>query len=307
LDDIFGLAKSTDKIISAVERALGSVYRPYGMRKIADAEEYRFTKLELAKTDVEARNKVELAKAKAKADMILADSEESIKERLNARLEHKAIQQQKNIEKIVAGALILPQPRPAAEDVDQDWLNNFFERAQGISESEMQALWSKVLTLEVGMPGTFSRRALDVLQNLNKNEAKSFQVACNLACSFTQKDPRGIILHGASYEHFFFPSQTKEIELHEFGLPYLERKNLEKIGLLYEEHLVTGVIDSDFELTIYFESTHKKLYPKRRGLKLNNFSFTPIGLELSVLVTPDENIAYIEALCNSLTKFFRID
>src|SRR5471030_3148475 len=105
MNDLLGFGNGTDKLIAAVGSALGAVYRPYGIRRDADAEAYRLTTLETAKTDAKARNTLELARAKSEADMILANGKQTLEARLEARLQHKALQQQLNIERIVAGAL----------------------------------------------------------------------------------------------------------------------------------------------------------------------------------------------------------
>ncbi|MBA8737118.1 TIGR03899 family protein [Chromobacterium violaceum] len=306
MDDLLGLGKGTDKLIAAVERALGAVYRPYGIRRDADAEAYRLTTLEAAKTDAKSRNTLELARAKSEADIILAEGKQALEDRLEARLQHKALQQQLNIERIVEGALTQPQPAPTTEEVDQDWLSNFFEHAQSVSGAEMQALWSRVLTLEVGTPGTFSSRALEVLRKMTRREASSFQTACKLAGSFTPKDGRKAILHGALCHNWFNFSETPEIDLNKFGLPFLDRMNLAQIGLVYEDGLVSGDLPREHELSFYFTSTQLKLRAKRSGLQLQNYALTPIGLELSALVSPEEDSAYIATLCTSLAKFFHV-
>jgi uncharacterized repeat protein (TIGR03899 family) len=306
MDDLLGLGKSTDKLISTVERALGAVYRSYGTRRNADADAYRLTTLEAAKTDAKARNTVELARAKAHADIILAETKQALEARLQTRLQHEALQQQHNIEQIVEGALAQAQSAPAAEDVDQDWLTSFFEHARCVSGAEMQALWSRVLALEVGMPGTFSPKSLDVLRKMNRREANSFQAACRLACGFKPEEIRKTILHGAMHRNWFGFSETPEIELHEFGLPFLDRINLAQMGLMYEDRLVMGDIPRNEKFSFYFESTQLRLQAKRGGINLQNYALTPIGLELSALVAPEEDSAYISALCTSLSKFFHV-
>jgi uncharacterized repeat protein (TIGR03899 family) len=307
MDDLLGLGKGSDKLIAAVERALGAVYRPYGIRRDADAEAYRLSTLGAAKTDVKTRNTLEVARTKSKADMIIAEGNQALAARLEMRLQHKALQQQLNIERIVEGALAQTQPVPTTEEVDQDWLSNFFEHAQSVSGAEMQALWSRVLALEVGIPGTFSKRALEVLRKMTRREANSFQAACKLTCSFGPENGRKTIIHGALRHKWLIFSEAPEIELNKFGLPFLERVNLAKIGLMYEEELVMGEFQRGEELFFNFSSTQLELRAKRGGLKLNNYALTPVGLELSALVAPEEDSAYIATLSTSLAKFFHIN
>jgi len=170
----------------------------------------------------------------------------------------------------------------------------------------MQALWSRVLALEVGIPGTFSTRALDVLRKMTRREAASFQAACCLASGYSETPTRARILCGAIRYNWLSVSQAPELELGEFGLPFLSRMNLAKIGLMYEEELVSGPIKKHEDLTLHFASTQLKLRALHNGVKFNSYSLTPIGTELSVLVIPEENSEYISSLRISLSKLFHV-
>lgn len=307
MDDLIGLGKSTDKLIGAVERALGAAYRPYGVRREADAEAYRLSAIEAAKTDAKSRNTVELAKAKAEAEIILAEGKHALEARLQARLQHEALQQQENIERIVAGALAHHPIEPVDEDVDDDWLTGFFQHAKSVSGAEMQVLWSRVLALEVGIPGTFSPRSLDVLRKMTRREATVFQAACRLASSYSPKSNRTRILCGAiRHSCWYGVSETPDVELGEFGLPFLDRVNLAQIGLMYKDELITSPFEDNKDIPIYFASTKLNVRMKRSDVKIRNYSFTPIGSELSALVASEEDSDYISALSASLSKLFQV-
>jgi uncharacterized repeat protein (TIGR03899 family) len=306
MDDLLGLGKSTDKLVSAVERALGAVYRPYGIKRDADAEAYRLAALERAKTDAKYRSTIELARAKVEAEIVVAEGKQELEARLQTRLQHEALRQQQNIESIVAGAMTQPQSESTDEEVDEDWLTGFFERAKTVSGAEMQALWSRVLTLEVGSPGTFSFRALDILRKLSRRDATAFQTACRLASSYSTEQERIRILCGGIHQSWFWLSEAPEIELGSFGFPLLAQMNLVQIGLIYEDGLVSGAIPRNQEIDVCFASTKLRLQAKRSGVKLQSYSLTPIGSELSALVAREEDSAYISALRTSLSKFFHV-
>lgn len=65
------------------------------------------------------------------------------------------------------------------EPVDKDWLNRFFDCAEGVYEEEMQNIWAKILAGEVKQPKSFSLRTLDVLRNMTKEEAELFVEVSN--------------------------------------------------------------------------------------------------------------------------------
>ncbi len=47
-----------------------------------------------------------------------------------------------------------------------------------ISDDEMQTLWAKVLAGEANSPGTYSKRTVNLLSDLDKKDALLFQSLC---------------------------------------------------------------------------------------------------------------------------------
>lgn len=307
MNDLLGLGKGTDKLISTVERAIGAFYRPYGIKREADAEDYRNRLHNRTKRDAQTRDVIESAKAKVKADIILADGKQELEARMQARLRHEALQEQQNIENVVDGAFANVQPDVSTESVDDDWLAGFFAHARTVSGIEMQALWSRVLALEVGTPGSFSPRSLDVLRKMTRREADTFQAACRLTSGTTDGSKRISIFHGAYHRKWMSLTESPDIELGNFGFAYLDHVNLSNIGLIYENSLVNSrEIQRGTELSMHFSSTQITLVAKRKNVRLKSYSLTPIGSELATLIAPEEDSEYIEALRRSLSKFFDI-
>ena len=60
------------------------------------------------------------------------------------------------------------------EDLDFDWLMRFFDSVGLINNQDLQKLWGKILAGEVRSPGLCSLRTLDIIRNLSRDEAKSF-------------------------------------------------------------------------------------------------------------------------------------
>ncbi|QWC87183.1 TIGR03899 family protein [Cupriavidus metallidurans] len=307
MEDLLGLGKGAEKLISVVERAIGAVYRPYGIKREADAEDYRRRLLDAAKRDARGKNIVESAKATIKADIILAEGRRDLEMRMQARLRHEALREQQNIENVVVGAFENIQPDVSAENVDDDWIAGFFEHVRTVSNTEMQALWSSVLALEVGAPGSFSPRSLNVLRKMTRREAGAFQVACQLASSMFDEASRRSIFCGAYRPNWMSVVESPKIELSDFGLSFLDRVNLSNIGLIYEDELVNVKgMPRGSKLLMRFASTRLSLVAKRDNIKLNSYSMTPVGSELSALIAPEENSEYIVAMRDSLSKFFDI-
>jgi uncharacterized repeat protein (TIGR03899 family) len=304
MDDLLGLGKGTEKLISTVEKAFGTLYRPYGLRKDADAEAYRIKVVSAAKLEANILERIELARAEGKTNVILADGNIELEKRLHSRLKHQALQQQANIDCIVAGAIDQASPNPNSDEVDADWLQGFSERAKNVSSEQMQALWSRLLALEVNTPGKFSLRALDVLQKLTRREASAFQNASRLASTLSKDGKRSSIHIGASRDTWFEFRQEPEIDLHEIGLRFLDQVNLSQIGLLYEKSLMSGEFEKNEEFEIRFASTRLRLKANFSHVRLRSYSLTPVGSELTELIPSDEDPVYIAAITSKLATYF---
>jgi len=63
--------------------------------------------------------------------------------------------------------------------MENDWVTNFFDKSRIISDGEMQDLWAKVLAGEANAPGTYSKRTVNFLGDLDKKDAELFQNLCS--------------------------------------------------------------------------------------------------------------------------------
>jgi len=59
-------------------------------------------------------------------------------------------------------------------NINVDWFIRFLEAAGNVNDEQMQELWAKILSGEVDNPGDFSLRSIDILKNMNKDEAICF-------------------------------------------------------------------------------------------------------------------------------------
>lgn len=152
------LSKPANTLIEKISEAIGGIFKPYQIRRVARAE--------------------------ADANIIRAASQIEITE-LQHRALHRFIleeaRKQDNIESITSKALpeVSNQARP--ENVEDDWIVNFFDKCRLISDEEMQALWARVLSGEANSPGKFSKRTVDLLASLDKSDAEAFSKLCSFA------------------------------------------------------------------------------------------------------------------------------
>ncbi len=150
------------------------------IEKIADAIGIRY----------EPKHIVRKAKAEAKANEIMAISDIKIKKlqyRALKRFVYEETQKQENIESLIDKTLPKITTSSKTESIEKDWLVKYFENAKLISDEDMQNIWSNILAGESNKPGTFSKRTLSVISELDKKDAILFTNLCKFAFSFEEK------------------------------------------------------------------------------------------------------------------------
>jgi hypothetical protein len=132
---------------------------------------------------------VRIAKAEAKAQIIAANARVEIGEieqRAAQRWIAEETKKQENIESITRQAIPLLDETAKPESMEGDWIANFFEKSRLTSDEQIQTLWSKVLAGEANNPGKFSRRTVNLLADLDKQDALLFSQLCNFMWSVGQ-------------------------------------------------------------------------------------------------------------------------
>jgi len=141
--------------VEKISEAVGGIFRPFQIRRIAEAE-------------------ADAAKIQTKAQIEISD--------LQRRAMHRFLieegQKQENIESITQKALqgVSEDARP--ENIERDWIVNFFDKGRLVSDDEMQSLWSRILAGEANKPGFCSKRTVDLLSSMDKSEAELFKSFC---------------------------------------------------------------------------------------------------------------------------------
>ena len=155
LGNIGELTKPATVLIEKISDAIGGIFRPGQIRRVADADAHALR--------VTGAAKIEISDLERRAIQRFA-SEEANK--------------QSNIESITQKALPRLKPDAETEKVERDWIVDFFDKCRLISDEEMQHLWAEVLAGEGNSPGQFSKRTVSVLASLDKKDAMAFGTLC---------------------------------------------------------------------------------------------------------------------------------
>lgn len=150
------ISKPADTLIKKVSKAVGGVFAPYQIKRIAKAE-------------------AEAAIIRAQTEIQITD----IHRRAMRRFIEEETHHQQNIEGITNKALRQLKDGSDPTAMEDDWVTNFFERSRIVSDGEMQDLWARVLAGEANAPGTYSKRTVNFLGDLDKRDAVLFQALCS--------------------------------------------------------------------------------------------------------------------------------
>jgi hypothetical protein len=254
------LSKPATVLIEKISNAIGAVYKPHQIKRVAKAE------AEAAKTL--AMSKLEITELEQRA--------------LQRFLEEETIKQ-RNIESIISEAL--PQINANADPsrVDNDWIANFFNQSKLTSDVEMKKLWGAILAGEGNSPGAFSKRTVNIVASLDKQDAELFAKLNNFRWYL------GSEIHILIYD-------TEEEIYNENGINFASLQHLDSLGLINFEPLAgyatKGIPTPDgYRNTIisYFDTWAILEFPNdlsTNTLNVGSVFLTRAGKELSQICKP---------------------
>jgi hypothetical protein len=153
------LSKPATVLIQKISDALGGYFKPYQMKRIAKAE------TEVKVIETQAQIKITDLQRRAFTRWIAEES-----------------RKQQNIEAITSKSIPHLTNSSNPQNMDDDWIANFFEKCRIVSDEQMQLLWGKILAGEANVPGSFSKRTINLLGSVEKNEAQLFTILCGFSC-----------------------------------------------------------------------------------------------------------------------------
>ncbi len=208
LVNIGNLAEPAKVLIERVSDAVGGVFKPYQIKRVAKAE--------------------------AEAEVIKAVAQIGISELQQRALDRflsEEASKQENIENITKKAIPLLEEGANPSGIEKDWMVDFFDKSRIVSDEEMQTLWSAILAGEANRPGSYSKRTIHLMASLDKKDAVLFTKLCGFVWLLGNSVP------------LIFDSQN-EIYTNN-GIDFSTLKHLDAIGLISFES-VSGYLRKGF-------------------------------------------------------------
>lgn len=173
-------------------------------------------------------------------------SDKDIGKRISRHQYMKAQRKLKNLEAILNLALDYSLDQGSTDDVDADWFFNFVDLAEDIHSPAMQELWGKIFSVEVGHPGTFSLRTLEVLKRLTQRDAQIFKIAVSLSSRKKGENTPRIVFgynQKPSMLSLFRLPTNHHLNLAVYGLAYPSLLSLMDMGLIYNTEIESGELN----------------------------------------------------------------
>lgn len=165
------------------------------------------------------------------------------------------------------------------ENIDNDWILNFFELCKNVSNEDMQYVWSKALANECDGKRHHSIKLLRLLTDINKTEIDTIFKVLD-GCNYGMKmfDSIGILSLGKEYLDFINVKYEDIIELEDLGI-------IKREVISIEDNLE---FETDKKIVRYMRRQERK---GRLRLKLmaNYYRFTNIGMEMLELIDMTEH------------------
>lgn len=276
--ELAGVSKPIEKLLKIVAKGVGKAYEPLNIIFLASAESKadRIKRIGEIKTEWKVK-------------------EEHIKGL--GRVGEKILFQEKikleNIDTVVANAMQLLSGSDIISDEmpSQDWINNFFNTVENVSNKEAQLLWSKVLSEEVKRPGSLGIRGIELLRGISKDEALAFEKAAKyIFFDPTKNHSDGFIMLGWG---------AKQLE----PINYSDLLQLEKAGLIINS--IRSSMSFKFDnrdTSIGFGHGKDNLLmleaPDDEDLRVGflNYSVTETAVELARILAPEFDLEFLKEL-----------
>ncbi|WP_394210971.1 DUF2806 domain-containing protein [Enterovibrio calviensis] len=271
--DLGGFGKAANTLVEKVSNAIGEVYRP-----------------RLIVREAEANAKARLIEARCVNEV------SDIQSRAITRLVHQEERKQRNYESIVKKTIEILPDEAQPENIDDDWVSYFFERCSSVSDIDIQFIWANLLSGESQNSGFYSKRTIDFISMMSKQEAKKL----------TELSQFFIQVHNSEY---LFVDDINKNSFHGTSLKYVDFIHMESIGLI-SIGLGFNAIDLPKEFSIKYHNhtidmdlpAANETIDTRYTLEIGSVVLTPLGEEVITLCKTESNEMFFTSLLSKLTK-----
>jgi len=260
------LSKTATVLIEKISDAIGGIFRPYQIRRVALAE-------------------AEAEKIKACTEIEINE----LRQRAIVRFVLEETKKQVNIESITSKSFGYLKKDARPEEIEDDWISNFFDKCRLITDEDMQTLWAKVLAGEANYPGTYSKRTVNFISSIDKSEAMLFTNLCSYGFDI-----------GGTITLLVY---DKENEIYtQNGINFESLNHLANIGLITFNSLTGFALEGIPEkTTVTYRGTSIQIKFKEKEnnkLQIGHVLLSKIGEQLALVVGSRSVPGFVDYIIN---------
>ena len=267
------LSKPVTVFIEKISNAIEGYFKPYQIKRVA-----------------KATSDAEIIKYQGQIE------KDELTRRALVRFINEEANKQNNMESITEKAIPFLADSATPQDMDNDWIINFFDKCRIVSDEDMQLLWSRVLAGEANSPGTYSKRTINSLGSLDKTDAELFIALC----SFTW------LIDGELIPFVYNEDLHLDQSIYEKnGINFDVLLHLSSTGLISFES--AGYVQTKLNqpTEISYHATNLRLQfgkPQSNELSHGNVLLTTIGKQLARVCSFKEIDGFIDYVINKLSQ-----
>lgn len=241
---------------------------------------------------------IRAADAETEADKIRALGRIEINELERRALERMVREEgryQCNIEAITSKAAMNLDEGARPEDIDDDWLVDFFAKCRTVGDDAMRELWAKLLSEEANNPDTFNRQVVSIVSTMGKSQAKLFERLCSYCWTWTFTTPLYPFVFDLNDAIYRYRSMT-----------HSDISELESLGLLRLDSAAQFQLPAGEASWIRYQDRGFKVIPKENGITAfphGHVSFTKAGgllARVSTVLPIDGFVDYVAIKLDAL-------
>ncbi len=267
------IVEPATELIRKISAAIGGGFKPRQIRRVAEAEA-----------------DAEVIKAKAQIEIT------ALQQRALTRFIMEESKKQDNIESITEKAIGQLNASSTPQDIEDDWITNFFDKCRIISDEDMQILWAKILAGESNSPGTYSKRTINSLESLGKTDAESFMALCRFTWLIRGELVPVVYIEDLSLDQSIYKKN---------GINFDRILHLSSIGLISFESVGYSKTKLNQQIEISYHKTNLRLKfgkPQDNELSIGNVLLTNIGAELAQVCSFKAIDGFIDYVINKFSQ-----
>ena len=186
----------------------------------------------------------------------------------------------------IASQSLKPTAKP--NEIEEDWIAQFMDKARLVSSSEFQVLWGSILAEECNVPGSIPRSLLHIMEQMDKHMATTFMSVAAVSIYVGEEE--------REYAPMINGDSTEEIRK-TMGISFDDLIDLQSVGLI-ETHFTgigSGLYFTAEETPVvirYFDEKYC-LPDGKNKFSIGNVIYTRAGQALCRSVTPQKKMVFL--------------